>query len=87
MPPAEIRFWLKSQPFRPFRICVLEKTTIEVRHPEVIALKLATLDVFERKPISFLSDLRKTAAITMRHISRLEYIDGFAPTDGNGSVS
>ena len=87
MPPAEIRIWLKSQPFRPFRIYVLEKTTIEVRHPEVVALKLATLDVYERKPISYLSELNKTAAVTMLHISRLEYIDGFSSTDGNGSVS
>jgi hypothetical protein len=36
MTPSDIQFWLKAQPFIPFRIVMVSGRTYDVPHPELI---------------------------------------------------
>ena len=46
MTPDAIFRELRRQPFRPFRIYVLEKTTFEIRHPEMAIIGGLSVEVF-----------------------------------------
>lgn len=57
MRPEDLLYWLKAQPFRPFRITLVNGESYEVRHPEFVKLMKTSLvyftpssdpDVFER---------------------------------------
>jgi len=57
MRPDDLLFWLRAQPFRPFRMTMNSGRTIEVRHPELVRVLRTSLvyftpssqaDVFER---------------------------------------
>ncbi len=36
MHPADIQFWLKAEPFQPFRIIMVSGRTYDVAHPELV---------------------------------------------------
>ena len=57
MRPDDLLFWLRAQPFRPFRMTMNSGRTIDVRHPELLRVLRTSLvyftpsaqtDVFER---------------------------------------
>ncbi len=43
MRPEDLLFWLRAQPFRPFRIVMVGGKTYEVRHPEFVRLMRSSL--------------------------------------------
>ncbi len=70
MAPSDIQEWLRRAPFRTFRIWILETLSYEIPHPELVMVKIASLDIFDPdendgKPVP-----RHT--IACRHITRLE---------------
>ena len=74
MRPEEIRNHLRRQPFRPFRVCLSNGESYDVRHPElmyvsrrevVIALELGEQDVPER-----------SAYCEPMHVANIEPLDG-----------
>ncbi|MBI3412308.1 MAG: hypothetical protein HY040_28650 [Planctomycetes bacterium] len=87
MPPNELREWLKSQPFRPFRIHLLEQTALQVNHPELLSIKLASVDFFEKKQGILLTEMVLTNTFSLRHVSRLEVLPGEVSAISNGQAS
>lgn len=45
MRPVDLRRALQKEPFRPFRLWVLEQTAYEVRHPEMVAVGFTTVQL------------------------------------------
>lgn len=46
MRPEDILFWLRAEPFVPFRIVMNSGRVLEVRHPEVIRVMRTSLIYF-----------------------------------------
>ncbi len=46
MRPEDIHFWLKAEPFRPFRIIMNGGRAYEVRHPELVRVMRTSLIFF-----------------------------------------
>ncbi len=44
--PDDLLYWLKAQPFRPFRINMNNGRTYDVRHPEFVRLMTTSLIYF-----------------------------------------
>ncbi len=38
MAPEDIEYWLKAEPFQPFRITMTAGRTYDVRHPEFVMI-------------------------------------------------
>jgi hypothetical protein len=74
MRPDEIRRWLRRQPFRPFRLHVLETTFYEIRHPEqaLIAQSTITIDLPNAGDPMALGEHYVTIALL--HVSKLEAV-------------
>jgi hypothetical protein len=72
MRPEDIRDWLFQAPFQPFRVYVLEVTSFEIHHPEIVIVKRSTMDLYfsVAHPRTPLVDRQVTIALL--HISRLE---------------
>ena len=45
MRPDDIRQFLRRRPFEPFRICLVDGTTYDVRHPDLVALGRSALEI------------------------------------------
>jgi hypothetical protein len=85
MRPDDLRRLLHTQPFRPFRILVHERTSYEVRHPEAALVGPSTVMVVEREIGPNQVTLEQEVIIALLHITRLERVS--APSLGNGSAS
>jgi hypothetical protein len=85
MPPDHIRHLLRNQPFRPFRLNVLETTSYEIERPEWVILGKAVVVLYLPLAGQFLSPWRRRVVIAPLHVSRLELI-GPATASGNGQA-
>ena len=85
MPPAELRRWLRRSPFQPFRMHILEATSYEVKHPELVVVQFATADCFISAPGKTVPIGDWGMTIALRHITRLEELPP-AATSGNGQT-
>jgi hypothetical protein len=74
MPPQDLWEKLRQQPFDPFRICLTDGTTYEVRHPELVMVgrRSAVVGVSETEQPPPFYDRATTVALV--HIVRLEPI-------------
>jgi hypothetical protein len=72
MRPDDIREWLYHVPFQSFRIYLLEATSFEIHHPEMVILKRSTMDLYfsAAHPRTPLPERQVTVALP--HISRVE---------------
>jgi hypothetical protein len=75
MRPADFLRFLHHQPFLPFRICLLDGTKYDIRHPEQLAVARHTISV-----AGLVADLPPPLAdqdvlVAMLHVSRLEPIE------------
>ena len=72
MRPDDLREWLSHVPFQSFRIYLLEATSFEIHHPEMVILKRSTIDLYfsVTEPRTPLPDRAVTVALL--HITRLE---------------
>jgi hypothetical protein len=85
MPPAELRRWLRRSPFQPFRMHILEATSYEVKHPELVVVHLATADCFISAPGQTVPIGDWGMTIALPHITRLEPLSPPGPS-GNGQA-
>jgi hypothetical protein len=46
MRPDDLREWLFQVPFQPFRMYVLESTSFEIHHPELVFVQQSTIDLY-----------------------------------------
>ena len=70
MEPQAIFRAIQRQPFRPFRLYLLEKTTFEVRHPEVLIVDGINLELYNPAH----TELEPSAIIDLMLVSRMEPI-------------
>jgi hypothetical protein len=72
MRPDDLRDWLFRVPFQSFRMYLLEATSFEVHHPELVVVKRSTMDLYfsADHPQVPLADRQVTVALL--HITRLE---------------
>jgi hypothetical protein len=83
MAPNDIRNLLKTQPFVPFRMCLSDGQTYDVRHPELVWVGLSALMLgFPAQPDS--PFFERWTQIALRHIVRVEPLAGHAPGSANG---
>lgn len=79
MRPNDLLRHLRRQPFEPFRLCLLDGTTYDVRHPDQVAVGRSTAAVAGvianlPRPI-----VEREVIIALLHISRLEPIEALSP--------
>lgn len=84
MRPLDLTRLLFARPFKPFRLYVLENTAFEVRHPEMAALGLSTLTIQVLKSGLSLDIGAQEVIVSLRHITRIEFLPSAKAADGNG---
>jgi hypothetical protein len=75
MRPDDIRQLLRRQPFEPFRICVLDGTTYDVRDPDLIALGRSAVQIGFPAARLAVPLLHREVLVALLHITRLEPIE------------
>jgi hypothetical protein len=80
MRPDDIRLPLRQQPFEPFRLCLVDGSTYEIRHPDQIVVGTSTLSIAGTvaqlpKPLA-----DRDVIVALLHLSRLEPIEPFPPS-------
>lgn len=84
MRPEDIRRFLTEQPFRSFRLFVLESTSYEIRHPELVMLGRTTLTIDLSNPHDPFPLANHSVTIALLHVTRIEPIFSAAVSSGNG---
>jgi hypothetical protein len=79
MRPDILRAVFRRQPFEPVRICVVDGTSYEIRHPDQVIVGRSSLTVAGAvahlpKPLG-----DRDVIVAILHISRLEPIESIAP--------
>jgi hypothetical protein len=75
MRPDDIRLFLRRQPFEPFRICLLDGTSYEVRDPDLVAIGKSAMEIGFPAAQLPLAIVHREVLIALLHISRLEPIE------------
>ncbi len=75
MRPNDVRRLLRSQPFEPFRICLVDGTTYEIRHPDQVVVEQSTLSLAGSVAHLPASLANRDVLVALIHISRLEPIE------------
>jgi len=81
MRPDEIRFFIRKQPFEPFRVFVSDGSSFDVIHHDfMIVLQHKVIVALAKKP----GDIPKESAfIDPLHITRIEPLNG----NGKGTIA
>jgi len=79
MRPQDILKYLQRTPFQPFRLCLSDGRSFEIRHPEMAmvgrsAVIIGVPDPEEEEPI-----YERSFDCAIMHIASLEPIDGRSP--------
>jgi hypothetical protein len=79
MRPQDVLLMLRQQPFEPFRLCVVDGTLYEIRHPDQVVVGRSTLSV-----AGTVANLPEAVAdrdviVALLHISRMEPIEQRPP--------
>jgi hypothetical protein len=75
MPLEQILLWIRRQPFVPFRVCITDGSSYEVRHSELIMAGARSLMIGIPGP-SLPEDVYELAAVVaLIHITRIEPLD------------
>jgi hypothetical protein len=74
MPPEDLWSWRRRRPFEPFRICLTDGTTYDVKHPELVMVgrRTAVVGVCDTETQPPLYD--RAATVALMHVVRLEPI-------------
>jgi hypothetical protein len=77
MPPENLLEWIRQRPFVPFRVCLTDGASYEVRHPELIMPgKRAVVVGLPGNPSDPLFE--RTVTVALSQVVRLEPIDSAA---------
>ena len=85
MDATDLRAAVRARPFRPFRIVLLDATTCEVRHPDLVIVATGAAHIGypapDREGVAQRVDI-----IGLQAISRIEFIEQpSAAVQGNGN--
>jgi hypothetical protein len=77
--PDDIRGLLRQQPFEPFRLCLVDGSSYEIRHPDQIVVGRSTLSIAGTvaqlpEPLA-----DRDVLVALLHVSRLEPIEPHVP--------
>jgi hypothetical protein len=87
MLPTDMQTFLRTRPFHPFRVVMLDGVTYEVRHPELVLLLLDSAVIGYPAPGQE-GVAQRADMINLQAVSRLELVDQAAPAvPGNGNAS
>ncbi|HTU20201.1 MAG TPA: hypothetical protein VMG10_19205 [Gemmataceae bacterium] len=78
MRPDDLRAVFRRQPFEPVRICLVDGTSYEIRHPDQVSVNRSTLSLagtVARLPAPL---LELEVIIALLHISRLEPLESLS---------
>jgi hypothetical protein len=75
MRPDVIRRMLRQRPFEPFRVFVLDGTSYDVRHPELVLLERATLSIPAAAANHPVPMVEREVLVALFAVSRLEPLD------------
>lgn len=79
MRPDDLRRVLRRQPFLPFRLCLVDGTDYEFRHPENVLVEWSTLTIPGRVA-NFPGALAdQEVIVALLHVSRMEPIEQRPP--------
>ena len=75
MRPDVLRAMIRRRPFEPIRVCLVDGSTYEIRHPDSIAIGRSTVTIAGTvahlpKPVG-----DRDVIVSLLHISRLEPIE------------
>lgn len=76
MRPEDVLYWLRTQPFRPFRIVLESGKTYDVRHPDFVRLMRTSLVVFEPSDEELVFDRGHMLGLVL--IERIEPVESSA---------
>jgi hypothetical protein len=85
MPPDEIRSFLRARPFVPFRLCLTDGWSFEIRHPEL--LMVGARAVVIGIPQAGVPDplFERTITVSLLHVVSIEPLESSAAAKGNGA--
>ena len=86
MRPDDLRQWIVAQPFRPFRLHILETTFYEVHHPEFAMVGRSTVRIQVPGPSTPVPTFQSFVVIALLHITRIEPILRQGSPSGNGAT-
>jgi hypothetical protein len=79
MRPDDILRLLRRQPFEPFRLCVVDGTTYDIRHPDQIVVSRSTATIAGTVANLPVSIAHRDVIVALLHISRLEPLEEAQP--------
>lgn len=83
MRPEDILFWLRAQPFRPFRLTTNSGRTYDVRHSELVRLLRTSLLYFTPAEQDGVFDRAEMIGLVL--IDHIEAIETTATTAGGNA--
>lgn len=82
MRPEDIREFLKSQPFQPFRLTLTDGCTYDVMHPELAMVGRSSVSVGVPKPGDPEPVYDRLITVSLLHIMQIEPLEAVGPTPG-----
>ncbi len=79
MRPEDIREFLRSRPFHPFRITLTDGRTYSVQHPELAMVGRATVAIGLPRPNDPEPVYDRLVTISLLHIMEVELVGASAP--------
>lgn len=79
MRPDDIRRLLRQQPFQPFRLCLVDGSSYEIRHPDQVSVERSTVAIAGAVAHLPRPLVERDVIVALLHISRLEPIESIVP--------
>ncbi len=79
MRPDDILELLRAQPFEPFRICLTDGATYDIRHPDMAIVQRSRVTVAVPGPRGPDGPAERTVNCALLHITRTEALNGAKP--------
>ena len=84
MPLDELLRHLKQRPFEPFRIHMLDGTTYDIHHPELVMASVASAIIGIPADTGDYPTYARAVTIALFHVTRLEPLGQQAAASANG---
>ena len=79
MRPDDVREFVQSKPFHPFRITLTDGRTLDVHHPELIMIGRATVSIGTPWPGMTEPIYDRVVVVSLLHIMHIEPLEKHAP--------
>jgi hypothetical protein len=79
MRPNDVLRLLRQQPFQPFRLCLVDGSSYEIRHPDQAMVERSTVAIAGAVAHLPRPLVERDVIVALLHISRLEPIEAVTP--------